>query len=114
MYGIEKLKEVGADLAKFGMKIEEALEDKKLSWTEALGLGMFGVPKVVKYIGDAEVIKNEFKDLDKTETDELVAHISVELDLAADKVEAVLEAGLEVIGSLNNLRITIRDAKQAA
>lgn len=114
MYGIEKLKEVGTDLAKFGMKIEEALEDKKLSWSESLGLGVFAVPKVVRYINDAEEIKNEFKDLDAAEMDELVEHISNELDLAADKVEAVLEAGLDVIASLNKLRVTIREAKAAA
>lgn len=114
MYGIDKLKDVGTDLAKFGMKIEEALEDKKLSWSESLGIGVFAVPKVVKYIGDAEQIKNEFKDLDAAETDELVTHISDELDLAADKVEAVLEAGLDVIASLNTLRVTVKEARAAA
>jgi len=113
MYGIDKLKDVGTDLAKFGMKIEEALEDKKVSWSEALGIGVFAVPKVVKYIGDSEQIKQEFKDMDAAETEELVAHISNELDLAADSVEAIVEAGLEVIASLNKLRITVQDAKAA-
>lgn len=114
MYGIDKLKEVGTDLAKFGMKIEEALEDKKLSWSESLGIGVFAVPKVVKYIGDAEQIKNEFNDLDAAESDELAAYISEKLDLEADKIEAVVEAGLDVISSLNNLRITIQEARTAA
>ena len=113
MYGIEKIKEVGTDLAKFGMKIEEALEDHKVSWSEALGIGVFAVPKVVKYINDADQIKSEFRDMDELETQELVDHIAEELDLEADKVEAIIEAGLEVIGSLNNLRLTIKDARAA-
>ena len=111
MYGIEKLKDVGADLAKFGMKIEEALEDKKLNWAEALSLGVFAVPKALKHVGDAEQIKNEFRDLRGPENDELVNHIATELDLDADNVEAVVEAGFEALVALNNLRVTIRAAK---
>ena len=109
-FGIEKLKEIGVDLAKFGMKVEDALEDKKLSFAEAISLGVFAAPKAIAYAGDAEQIKNEVKDLSQEETEELVSHIADKLDLQHDKIEAVIEAGLEWAAATNKLRLVIKEA----
>ena len=119
MYGIEKLKEVGADLAKFGMKIEDALDaegpkGKKISLAEAVGLGVFAVPKALNHVNDAEEIRQEFKDLDPVEAGELSEHIADKLDLNVDSVENILEAGLDVLVSMNKLRVAIQGARTAA
>ena len=109
-YGIETLKDISVDLAKFGMKVEDALEDKKLSFAEAISLGVFAAPKAIAHAGEAEQIKNEFRDLSATESQELAAHIAGELDLQHDKVEAVIEAGLEWAAATNKLRLVVKEA----
>ncbi len=113
-YGIEKLKEICLTLTEFGMKLEEAFSEdspkgKKLSLGEAISLGVFIAPKAIGHAGDAEVIRNEFKDLDTEEMDELVEYVSEKLDLENDKVEALIEAGLDWADSTNDLRIAVKD-----
>ena len=98
------------DLAKFGMKIEEALADKKLSWTEAVSLGVFAMPKVMEYASDAEAIKNEIKDLSAIELEDLVDCVAESLDLENDKVEALIEAGLDWALSTQKLVKAAKDA----
>jgi len=110
MAGIENLKDVARDLAKFGMKVEDALEDKKLSFAEAISLGVFAAPKAIEHAGNAADIKAEFLDLDTDEVDELVAYVSDELDLANDKVEKVIECGFEWLAATNDLRVAIKEA----
>lgn len=116
MHGIVKLKEVGTDVAKFAMKIEEALEDKKLSFTEAIGLGLFAVPKAMNHVNDAEEIAQEMKDLDDNEAKELSEHIADKLDLQTDEVEGIVEAGFDWLVGTKKLVTKVRIAlkKEAA
>ncbi len=113
-FGIEKLKEICLTLTEFGIKLEEAFSEdspkgKKLSLGEAISLGIFVAPKAIGHAGDAEAIRNEFRDLSTEEIDEIVAYISEKLDLVNDKVEALIEAGMEWADSTNDLRIAVKD-----
>lgn len=113
-YGINKLKEICLTLTEFGMKLEEAFSEdspkgKKLSLGEAISLGIFIAPKAIGHAGDIEAIRNEFNDLDTEELDELVVYVSEKLDLANNKVERLIEAGLEWADSTNDLRLAVKD-----
>lgn len=113
-FGIEKLKEICLTLTEFGIKLEEAFSEdspkgKKLSLGEAISLGIFVAPKAIGHAGDAEAIRNEFNDLSTEEIDEIVVYISEKLDLVNDKVEALIEAGMEWADATNDLRIAVKD-----
>lgn len=113
-YGIEKMKEICLTLTEFGMKLEEAFSEdspkgKKLSLGEAISLGIFIAPKAISHAGDSEAIRNEFKDLSAEEMDQLVVYVSEKLDLENDKVEKLVEAGLDWADSTNDLRIAVKD-----
>lgn len=113
-YGIEKMKDICLTLTEFGMRLEEAFSEdspkgKKLGIGEIISLGVFIAPKAIGHAGDAEAIRNEFKDLSTEEMDELVVYVSEKLDLENDKVEALIEAGLDWADSTNDLRIAVKD-----
>ena len=113
-FGIDKLKEVCLTLTQFGMKLEESLSEdspkgKKVSLSEAIALGVFIAPKAIGLAGDAEQIRNEFGDLSNDELEELKSYVAEKLDLANDKVEALIEAGLDWADSTNDLRLAIKD-----
>ena len=111
-FGIEVLKEVSYDLVRFGVKIEEALEDKKLSLTEAISLGVFAVPKALGHAKDAGQIKKELGDLSNSELEELIGYIAEKLDLVNDSIEAVIEAALQWLGATNNVIDAVKSAKK--
>jgi hypothetical protein len=113
MAGIDSLKKVALTIVEFGMKLEEALSEdspkgKKLALSEAISLGVFIAPKAIGHAGDSEQIRAEFVDLDGDELDELVTYISDKLDLANDKVELLIEAGLDWLDSTNDLRLAVQ------
>lgn len=111
-YGIDALKSVAIDLAKFGMKIEDVLEDDKLSFGEALNLGIFAAPKAFEHINNAGTIKDQLSDLDANELEELVAAVVTEFDLEADAVEKAIEKGLDALVGLNDFRVAIKEARK--
>ena len=113
-YGITKMKEICLTLTEFGMRLEGAFSEdspkgKKLSFGEVINLGIFIAPKAIGHAGDIEAIRNEFNDLDTEEMDQLVAYVSDKLDLENDKVERLVEAGLDWADSTNDLRIAVKN-----
>jgi len=114
-YGIDKLKEIALAVVQVGVKIEESTDEdspkgKKFSLLqEGLPLFVFIIPKAIGFAGDAEQIRNEFHDLSEAELEELNTYIAEELDLENDKVEALIEAGLDWLESTNGLRLAVRD-----
>ena len=100
--GIEELKEVlGLGLA-LG-ELVEALSD---------GVGISDIGKLVGVVKKAPAavtalksgkVLPELKDLDVAEKAELKAYAMAEFDLANDKVEAAVEAGLSVVIDLTDL-----------
>lgn len=109
--GIEKIKEAAIAVIKFGKKLEDALEDGKLSFFEGLSLAIGSAPEAFALAQSAPQLKAEFQDLSDDERVQLVDYVVEELDLNADGVEAVAEAGFELLLSLDNLRRAIKDAK---
>ena len=104
-FGIDKLVDVGTDVVKFIMKIGEARDadgpkGKKISIAEAIGLGIFAVPKAMEHVNDAEQIRSEIRDLDSGERHEWVTRMSEELDLEDDKIENVVEKSLVALNAV--------------
>lgn len=94
--GIENLKEACITLINTGEKIDQALEDGKVSGMEAISISVTSVPGIFNIVKQGKVIKAEFKDLDDDERSELKAAIASELDLQNDYVEAKIEKGFNV------------------
>jgi len=110
-YGIEKLKEAALLLVKFGHKLDEALEDKKLTWLEGINIAISVAPGAFALVPDVDQIKKEFLDLSVEETEELSEFIATNLDLDNDIIELAVEKGIEVLVAINEFRLTIADAK---
>ena len=113
-YGIEKLKDICLTLTQLGIKIEEATDPdsakgEKIALTEGIALLVFLVPKAIGFAGDVEKIRNEFNNLSAEEIDELVLFIAEKLDLENDKIEKLVEAGLDWADSTNDLRLAVKD-----
>lgn len=102
MLGIESLKKLLKAGLGFGKSAAKALEDKKVSFFEALGL----VPEVFALIGIGKTwteVQAEINDLDEAEKAEINKFVSDEFDIPNDKVEVFIESALMNIISLNSL-----------
>ena len=113
-FGIDKLKDICLTLVKLGIKIEEATAEdsakgEHIALTEGVALLVFLVPKAIAHAGDVAQIKKEFLNLNSDETDELKNFIAEKLDLVNDKVEALVEAGLDWVDATNDLRLAVKD-----
>ena len=96
MVGIEVLKKDLTTVANLIKKIDVALEDDKISFTEAIGLA-FQIPDVFKIVKTYKDAVGELKDLTQAEAEELSVHFAGEFDLTNDKAEEMVEQILSVI-----------------
>ena len=102
--GIEKIKNALISSITLGEKIEKNLsDDGKLSWAEALSIGVSSVGDIVKIAQSAKEIKAEFLDLDESEKQEIKEIISNELDLENDKLENIIEKAFDFLNALDSL-----------
>lgn len=102
MLGIEKLKSLLKAGLNFAKSATKALEDKKVSFFEAVGL----IPEVFAVIGVAKTwtdVQAEIADLDEDEKDEINQFVADEFDIPNEKVELFIEHSLAQIISLNIL-----------
>jgi hypothetical protein len=102
MLGIENLKKLLNAGLNFGKSAAKALEDKKVSFFEAIGL----VPEVFALIGIGKTwseVQAEINDLEDDEKDEIYDYVKTEFDIPNDKVETFIESALMNIISLNAL-----------
>lgn len=93
--GIENLKKsikFGIDLA---TQIEESGKDG-FTWKDSFSF-LDELLQVPGLIANGNAIKDEFKDLDAVEKQDLVDYFSVEFDLDNDKTEAIVEAALDLV-----------------
>ena len=111
MYGIEKIKNAAKAVIEFGGKLEEALEDGKIRFTEAVSIAIGTAPDAFEVAQDAAEIKQEFNDLNEEEKEQIVEYVVLELDLDADNIELIIEKGFELLVAIDNLRVVIRDSK---
>jgi hypothetical protein len=102
MLGIEKLKSLLKAGLNFGKSAAKALEDKKVSFFEAIGL----VPEVFALIGVAKTwkeVQDEINDLDEAEKQAIHDYVADEFDIPNEKVEVFIEHALMQIIALNAL-----------
>lgn len=93
--GIENLKKAATLAIRFGQQIETAAEGGfKLADLFGFIDEFSAIPEVVN---NKQAIVDEFKDLDSTERAELVSYVEQTLDLKNDRLEGIIEAGLELV-----------------
>jgi len=108
-FGIDNLKVAVVAAVNLAEKIEKNyIDDNKISFIEALGIGAGSFTDVLKVIRSGSQIKNEFMDLDSAEKETLMSLIRTELDLENDKVEHIVETALEFLLKLEDLIASIR------
>lgn len=112
LFGIETLKKTATAVVKLGLKVEDALEDGKITFFEALSIGIGTAPEAFALAQKGTQLKQEYTDLSDAEREELVTHVVEEFELESDKLEAVIEAGFELLVSLEKLFAKIKDAKE--
>jgi len=95
MEGIEELKQVLKMVAGLGNAVDKALEDNKIKMSDApLFMGVFlDMPSAFEGI---DKVPGEIKDLDESESAELVKYVEEELDLRSDRTEEIIEKGLKL------------------
>ena len=105
MVGIEALKQAAKAVISFGDKLEDALEDGKLTFLEGITIAIGTAPDAFKLLQKENIaeLKEEFLDLDEDEKDELSVYVAEELDLDADTMEFIVEAGFDFLLSLDSL-----------
>jgi hypothetical protein len=95
MAGIKETKE----LLKFVIEVTEALdrslEDGEIGFTDLSNLVSAMMASAAAF-ENVSLIPSEMKDLDKAEAAELYAYVKGELNLKDDKIEAAVEAALEI------------------
>lgn len=112
LYGIETLKSAATIVVKIGMKVEDALaDDGKVKIMEALGIAISVFPGALNVVQNASQLKLEYNDLSDLERAELVFHVLDELDLEADNIEFIIEAGFEMLVSIEKLVNKIKESK---
>lgn len=113
LFGIETLKKTAKLVVTLGTKVEEALsDDGKVKLMEALGIAISAFPGAFELAQNAGQLKLEFNDLSDEERNELVAYVLEEFDLEADKIEAVIEAGFELLVAIEKLIDKVKEAKE--
>lgn len=98
-FGIENLKKAAKLGIELGEQTSEVLEDGKLKALEMLSFidELMQLPGIVNSAAD---IKNEVLELDAEDRASLNAYIQAEFDIPNEKLESIIEAGLDVIISL--------------
>lgn len=104
---IKKAVKFGIDFANQAIK---ALQDKKISFLEALGFidELSQLPGVIESGKD---IVSEINDLSPEERKELHDYVTMELDIPAEKVEKVIADSVDAIISIYTLIDGIRKLK---
>jgi len=111
-FGIETLKEAAKAVIKLGIKVEEALEDGKINFFEALSIGISTAPEAFALAQKGGELKQEFNDLSDEEREELISYIVDEFDIESDELEGAIEAGFELLVSIEKLIHKISDLKK--
>ena len=99
MVGIEILKSDLIAVAKIINKVDNSLEDGKITWGEWAGLAV-ETPKLFKIAKSYPKAKEEFKDLSDAEIKELTDAFAIEFDLRNDVAEQKVEQILEVVAAI--------------
>lgn len=106
--GIEKLKKDVVTITKVIGKVDNSLEDGKISIGEWASLA-FEIPSVIKAVKGYKYSAAELIDLDEAEAAELSVHFAKEFDIRNDAAEVIVEQILEVILTLVVAAMSLKD-----
>lgn len=109
--GIDNLKVAIVAAITLAEKIENKLEDGKITIIEALNIGTSSFGSIIKVIKSGTKIRDEFLDLDSNEKEELIALIELELDFDNDNLEVIVENAIAFLLSLEGLIRSINDLR---
>ena len=98
---VKELSEMLVFAISLGESLELALADKKLG-LEDLGLLVGPFTKAPAAVEGVGLIVDEIKDLDDAEMGQIKQLIKDELDLADDKLEAKIEAGVDFLSAIHS------------
>jgi len=99
VYGVDAIIEIMTEIVKIGEKVDKALDDGHLSWTEGIGLTISTAGAIPVIVKDGKQFMNEVKELSPEEGDQVLNAIAAELKLKKPYVEAKLKAGMKVVVS---------------
>jgi hypothetical protein len=88
---IDEVKKLISSLAKVSNKVDDALEDDKITKAEGIGIALSSLPDLFNVISNGKAIKAEFKDIDAEERKELIEFAANEFDLSNDQAEEAIE-----------------------
>ena len=100
--GVSELKNVLGLGLSVGQLVEALADGVGISDIAKLVGVVRKAPSAIAALKSGKVL-SELKDLDDTEKAELKAYVAAEFDLADDKIEAAIEAGLNVAIDLSDL-----------
>lgn len=93
---MENVKNAVEVILKTVVKVDKALEDKKISIPEGLGIAMSAVPWVGVF-KSFDKIAEELKDWNEEKTAQLIEAFKVNLELRNKATEEVIEQAVEVV-----------------
>ena len=107
MAGVNNLKKVMEKTINFGMALRDSLEDKRITVTEGVGLlaNLVGFGTVLL---NWREVKEEYKDLDDQEREEILDHLKQAFALENDRVEAIVEESFEVLLVVDKFTLNFR------
>ncbi len=106
--GIENLKNAAKEIIEIGMTVAKATEDGKINFAEGVAIA-WEAKDLVGVAKKWDEIKQEYRDLDSDEMEELKDYVENELDIANDKVEVVIEKSFGLLVAINELVIAIKN-----
>lgn len=107
--GIDALKKTVEALVNIGINVDRVTQDGLQPLQDGLAL-IPNLVDVVSIVKNGKAAWDEFQDLDDDEKDDLMADLSEKLNLADDKLEAVVESAFELLLSAGILLDDIREA----
>jgi flagellar biosynthesis/type III secretory pathway protein FliH len=93
---MENVKKAVETILKTVVKVDKALEDKKVSIPEGMGIALSAVPWISVF-KNIPVLAEELKDWNEQKTNELVEHFKNNLELRNKATEEVVEQAVEVL-----------------
>lgn len=93
---METTKKAVEIILKTVVKVDKALDDRKVSIPEGLGIAMTAVPWISVF-KSFDLIADELKDWSDEKTSELVEHFKTNLELRNKDTELMVEQAVEVL-----------------
>lgn len=112
MAGIDKVKKVLDVVIGISNDTGKALEDGKFEGKEALAY-LDDLMKIPNIVSDLPALKEQFKDIDASEREELIEYAKVQFDIPQDRIEAIVESSLLIAYKLIDIGFDVVELAKA-